>query len=210
MSGTLFIIAAPSGAGKTSLVRRLCRDIEDLKVSVSCTTRARRPGEKDGVDYHFIDTDTFNDMVSKNLFLEHELVFDHLYGTPREWVEQELAAGYDIILEIDWQGARDVKKLLPEKTVSIFVLPPSITDLEKRLHERGQDDERIIQRRMLDALGELRHFNEFDYLVVNDKFDRALAEIERIIECHRHGDEYDGPDLRAFAEQLVTEGGFLK
>lgn len=210
MNGSLFMISAPSGTGKTSLVRALCRDLDRLKVSVSCTTRARRPGEKEGVDYHFIDTDTFNEMVSKNLFLEHERVFDHLYGTPRAWVEQELAAGYDVILEIDWQGARDVRKLLPEKTVSIFLLPPSFADLEKRLRERGQDDESIIRRRMLDALGELRHFNEFDYLVVNDDFDRALAKIGRIIECHRRGKPCDTPDLRAFAEQLMTEGGFLK
>ncbi|HKK15088.1 MAG TPA: guanylate kinase, partial [Gammaproteobacteria bacterium] len=162
MPGTLFIIAAASGTGKTTLVRALCRDIERLKVSVSCTTRAMRPGEVNGVDYHFVDAATFRDMVSKNRFLEHETVFDHQYGTPRGWVEQELAAGYDIILEIDWQGARDVRALLPEQSISIFLLPPSLSVLEDRLRGRGQDDESIIRRRMQDALNEIRHFTEFD------------------------------------------------
>ncbi len=206
MTGTLFIIAAPSGAGKTTLVRKLCETVPKLKVSVSCTTRAPRPGEVDGVDYHFINDRQFADLVRENAFLEHEEVFDYRYGTPKRWVGEQLAAGNDIILEIDWQGARDVRAMLPEQVLSIFILPPAISALEQRLRSRGQDDDATIRRRMRDALTELSHFGEFDHLVINENMDTALTELRRIIEARRRGERYSGPDLRKFAESLMTEG----
>jgi len=210
MTGTLFIIAAPSGAGKTTLVRSLSNTVPNLKVSVSCTTRAPRPGEVDGVDYHFINDQQFDEMVRQKAFLEHEQVFDYRYGTPRRWLEEQLAAGNDIILEIDWQGARDVRAMLPEQVLSIFILPPAITTLEQRLRDRGQDDEKTIYRRMRDAMAELSHFGEFDHLVINVNIDTALAELRAIIEARRRRERYSGPDRRKFAESLMTEGSKIQ
>ena len=210
MTGSLFIIAAASGTGKTSLVKALCERVANLNVSVSCTTRPQRPGEKDGTEYHFIDETTFRDMVAKGAFLEHEMVFDYHYGTPRQWVVEQLALGNDIILEIDWQGARDVRALLPDNSISIFILPPAIAVLEQRLRGRGQDDEGTIRRRMRDALEEISHFGEFDYLVINDDFDKAVTELGKIIESRRSGRIYQGPDLAQFAEQLMTDGSNIK
>lgn len=210
MSGTLFIIAAASGTGKTSLVRELCKRVDKLHISISCTTRPQRPGEIDGSDYYFIDEATFTDMVAKGAFLEHETVFDYHYGTPRQWVEEQLALGNDIILEIDWQGARDVRALLPEKAVGIFILPPAFSALEQRLRDRGQDDEETIQRRMRDALEEISHYGEFDYLVVNDDFESTIAELGKIVESRRKGRVYQGPELEQFVEELMTEGGNIK
>ena len=206
MTGTLFIITAASGTGKTTLVRSLCERLDNIKVSISCTTRPKRPGEKDGVDYHFIDEQRFQEMVTENLFLEHELVFDYHYGTPRKWVEEELARGNDVILEIDWQGARDIRKLLPDQSVSIFILPPSFATLEQRLRGRGQDNDETIRKRMQDNLEELSHYREFDYLVVNASLESALGELVRIVESRRKGIDLQTPDLRNFAEQVMTEG----
>jgi len=205
MAGTLFIIAAPSGTGKTTLVRALCENIPNLLVSISCTTRTKRPGEQDGVDYYFVDDKTFDGMVAKNQFLEYECVFDYHYGTPRQWVEEQLEAGNDIILEIDWQGARDVRAMLPDKTVSIFILPPAFATLEERLRGRGQDDETTVQRRMLEAREQLSHYDEFDYLVVNDDFTSALAGLKAIIEARRRGEQYIAPDRHDFAARLMAE-----
>ena len=210
MPGTLFIIAAPSGTGKTTLVRSLCNNIPNLKVSISCTTRPKRAGEEEGVDYYFIDKKTFDEMAANNQFLEHECVFDHYYGTPKQWIEDQIAGGNDIILEIDWQGARDVRKLMPEKVVSIFILPPVFSTLEKRLVDRQQDDEKTIKRRMQDALNELSHYSEFDYLVVNDNLDHALSEIRKIVEHRRQGKPYRGPDLEEFAKRLMAEGSKIQ
>lgn len=210
MSGTLFIIAAPSGTGKTTLVRALCNNLPNLLVSISCTTRPKRTDEKEGVDYYFIDKETFDEMVRKNQFLEHECVFDHYYGTPKQWVENQLASGNDIILEIDWQGARDVRTLMPDKVVSIFILPPAFATLENRLQERRQDNEETIRRRMRDALNELSHYREFDYLVINDDLDKALMEISKIVEYRRKGEQYLGPDLKEFAESLMAEGSKIQ
>ena len=182
--GTLFIISAPSGAGKTSLVKQLVNSSEDITVSISHTTRAQRPGEVDGVDYHFIDEQEFLSMVGHSAFLEHARVFDNYYGTSQQHVERLLLDGKDVILEIDWQGARQVRRLIQDSQ-SIFILPPSSAALKERLEKRGQDNDEIIQRRMQDAVNEMSHYAEFDYLVVNDDFDQALQELRCIISANR-------------------------
>lgn len=184
MQGTLYIFAAPSGAGKTSLVKALVDSIDNIEVSVSHTTRAPRPGEIDGVNYHFIDTNKFQEMEAKGNFLEHAQVFDNFYGTARTNIEQRLAAGVDVILEIDWQGARQVREQFPE-CIGVFILPPSRESLEERLRNRGQDDDEVIARRMRDAVNEMSHYAEFDYLVVNDDFNTALAELAAIVTARR-------------------------
>ncbi len=182
--GTLFIVSAPSGAGKTSLVRALIAQMPDLELSVSHTTRPMRPGETDGVDYHFVDTDTFRAMVARGEFLEHAQVFDNHYGTARSSVEQQLAAGHDVILEIDWQGAAQVRQRMPESR-SVFILPPSLQALEERLRGRGQDPEEVIQRRMRDARNEMSHYHEFDFVVINDVFEEALGQLRCIVQSDR-------------------------
>ena len=182
--GTLFIISAPSGAGKTSLVRALRESTEGLAVSVSHTTRNQRSGEVDGKDYFFVDHDEFQDMVDRGEFLEHARVFDNYYGTSKASVEDNLQNGHDVILEIDWQGARQVRELMPQSQ-SIFILPPSLEALESRLRGRGQDEDQVIQRRMKDAITEMSHFGEFDYLVVNDVFADALTELQSIMIASR-------------------------
>jgi len=182
--GKLYIISAPSGAGKTSLVKQLVNNIEQLMVSVSHTTRPMRAGEIHGKDYFFATTEEFNHMVTHHAFLEHAKVFDNSYGTAQQSVEYQLENSIDVILEIDWQGAQQVKKKLPD-CLSIFILPPSIEILQQRLENRGQDTKKVIQRRMDDAVNEISHCHEFDYLVVNDDFDMALQELRSIILCHR-------------------------
>ena len=183
-SGNLFVIAAPSGAGKTSLVKALTDAVPQLQISVSHTTRAQRPGEVDTRDYFFIDEKQFAQMVEKQAFLEHATVFDHHYGTSRDWVMRQLSQGIDVILEIDWQGAQQIKKLFPQ-AVLIFILPPSIEALMKRLQARQQDDAETIARRMNAARDEIQHCCEFDYLVVNDQFDVALQDLQNIVLASR-------------------------
>ncbi|HXF08056.1 MAG TPA: guanylate kinase [Candidatus Acidoferrales bacterium] len=183
-SGNLFVIAAPSGAGKTSLVQALMAADPGLRFSVSHTTRPPRPGEVDGRDYHFVDPETFRRMVAEDAFLEHAEVFGRSYGTSRAAVEARLAAGEDVILEIDWQGARQIRTLMPA-CVSIFILPPSRVELERRLRGRGTDDAEVIERRLALAVAEMRHYGEFEYLVVNDAFDVALAELQAIVRAAR-------------------------
>jgi len=182
--GTLYTVSAPSGAGKTSLVAALIEANQNLTVSVSHTTRPMRPGEKDGVNYHFVDRDTFQAMLERSEFLEQAEVFGNLYGTSQLWVEEQLAAGVDVILEIDWQGAQQVKRLMPD-TRAIFILPPSRDTLRERLTSRGQDDDTVIQRRMEQAEQEMSHYIESDFLVLNGDFDTALGELQSIIACHR-------------------------
>lgn len=182
--GTLYVFAAPSGAGKTSLVKALLENMDGISVSVSHTTRAMRPGEENGIDYHFVDIPDFEKMVTENAFLEHARVFDNYYGTSRTGIEQQLALGMDVILEIDWQGAGQVRKLMPE-TIGVFILPPSRDALEQRLRGRGQDSEEIIARRMRDAQSESSHYGEFDFLVINDDFDTALADLQAIVTARR-------------------------
>ncbi len=178
--GQLFVVSAPSGAGKTSLVNELVTRHEDLAISVSHTTRSPRPGEQEGINYHFISEAQFREMVRRDAFLEYAEVFGNLYGTSREWVESQLAQGIDLILEIDWQGARQIREKLPECT-TIFVLPPSLEELERRLRGRGGDGEAVIRRRMEAAVLEMEHYREYDYLVINDDFHRAIGDLEAVI-----------------------------
>ncbi|OHV08850.1 guanylate kinase [Kushneria phosphatilytica] len=182
--GTLFIVSAPSGAGKTSLVRALVERVERLGVSVSHTTRNMRPGEVDGVNYHFVSEAEFEAMIGRGEFFEHAWVFDRHYGTSRPEVEKRLAAGEDVILEIDWQGARQVREQMPE-AVSIFILPPSRAALRERLSNRGQDTPDIIERRMRDAVSEMIHYDEYDALIINDDFAIAVDELEHLIRAER-------------------------
>lgn len=183
-AGSLFIVSAPSGAGKTSLVKALRQTCPRLAVSVSHTTRAQRPGEEHGRDYFFISRDKFLRMIEAGEFLEHARVFDNYYGTAKSTVEAALARGEDLILEIDWQGARQIRELLPQ-CQTIFVLPPSREALQDRLSARGQDDAATIARRMADAISEMSHYGEYDYLVINDDFNTALAELRAILEVRR-------------------------
>ena len=183
-TGTLFTVSAPSGAGKTSLVKALVERCRNLRVSVSHTTRAIRPGEQDGVNYHFVTERVFLSMLERTEFLEHARVFGNLYGTSGVWVERQLRQGRDIILEIDWQGVQQVKRVLPN-TRSIFILPPSRSALLQRLKLRGQDDAGTIESRMNAAVEEMSHYVESDYLVVNKDFDQALSEMQSIVDSQR-------------------------
>ena len=182
--GSLFTVSAPSGAGKTSLVNALIAQCEGLLVSVSHTTRPRRPAEVDGVNYNFVSEPGFQAILERGEFLEHARVFDNLYGTSAVWVEEQLRRGHDVILEIDWQGAQQVKRLMPDAK-AIFILPPSRDTLLERLRGRGQDDNDIIQKRMAVAVEEMSHYVESDFMVVNANFDRALAELTAIISSQR-------------------------
>ncbi|MDR5866488.1 guanylate kinase [Halomonas koreensis] len=182
--GTLFIVSAPSGAGKTSLVRELIESLDGIQVSVSHTTRPRREGEVDGVNYHFVDVAAFEAMIARGDFFEHARVFDNYYGTSRRAVEDLLAAGQDVILEIDWQGARQAREQLPE-AVSIFILPPSREELERRLAGRGTDEHAVVASRMREAVSEMSHFDEYDYLVINDDFTTALRELQSLVIARR-------------------------
>lgn len=186
MSGTstLFIVSAPSGAGKTSLLRRLLQSDRQLSLSVSHTTRAMRPGEVDGVHYHYVDQETFRALVAEDVFIEHAQVFDNFYGTSEAAVREQLAAGQDVVVEIDWQGARQVRARFPG-AVSIFIVPPSIEALRERLSGRAQDSDEIIERRMRDAQAELSHYPEYDYLLVNDQFDLALQQLADVVSAER-------------------------
>jgi len=182
--GTLFVVSAPSGAGKTSLVRALLEQDPDLWLSVSYTTRPPRAGEVDGRDYHFVDAATFESMVAAGAFVEFARVFDNAYGTAEATLREALAAGDDLLLEIDWQGARQVRERFPE-AVTVFIAPPSVAALEERLRGRGQDSDEIIARRMAQARDELLRFDEYDYLVVNDDFAQALAELQCLVTAER-------------------------
>ena len=183
-TGTLFTVSAPSGAGKTSLVTALAASCETLQVPVSHTTRVQRPGEIDGTNYHFVSEAAFLEMLDRTEFLEHARVFGNLYGTSQIWVEQQLADGVDVVLEIDWQGAQQIKHLMPASR-SIFILPPSRETLQQRLNSRGQDDAAVIDGRMAEAIAEMSHYAESDYLLVNDVFELALGEMQAIISSHR-------------------------
>jgi guanylate kinase len=178
--GRLFVIAAPSGAGKTSLVRALMERVPSLRFSISYTTREQRPTEVHGHDYFFVRPNEFQAMVERREFLEHARVFDNHYGTSKRQVDEFLAAGQDLILEIDWQGAQQIRRAMPE-CISIFILPPSRAELEKRLRGRGTDAEDVIQRRLRDAASDMTHWREFDHVIVNDEFETALGHLLAIV-----------------------------
>jgi guanylate kinase len=183
-SGLLLVVSAPSGAGKTTLVNALVSADGNIKVSVSHTTRARRGTERDGAEYHFVDEATFAKMRQSGAFLEHAQVFGNSYGTSRAAVEHELAAGHDVLLEIDWQGAQQVRRSFPA-AVSLFIVPPSRTALSARLQGRGVDDDAQIRKRTAEAVVEMSHHHEYDYLVINDRFDDALADLLAIVRTER-------------------------
>ncbi len=180
----LYIIVAPSGAGKTSLVKALIASLEHTKISVSYTTRQKRLGEEEGRDYHFVSLAEFEEKVRQNIFLEYANVFGCYYGTSKEWVKTQLKAGFDVILEIDWQGANQVKALMPE-SVTLFILPPSLAALRKRLILRGQDSEEVINYRLEQATLEISHYSDFDYLLVNNVFEDALNDLLLIFKAER-------------------------
>ncbi|KTC65432.1 guanylate kinase (plasmid) [Legionella adelaidensis] len=182
--GTLFIVAAPSGGGKTSLVRALVKNLANIEVSISHTTRDKRAGEENGINYFFIDQTEFFQMINNNEFIEHALVFNHYYGTSKAQINERLKAGIDVVLDIDWQGAQQIKRIFTD-AVGIFVIPPSLTELKTRLQMRQRDKEEIIHSRMQKAQDEMSHYPEFDYLIVNDHFEKAAAELEAIVVATR-------------------------
>lgn len=201
--GRLFVIAAPSGAGKTSLVRALMERETGLRFSISYTTRRQRPNEVHGRDYFFVSKDEFERMVDAGAFLEHARVFDNFYGTARRQVEDSLTAGQDLILEIDWQGAAQIRRAMPE-SISIFILPPSRDELERRLRGRGTDAEDVIRRRLDDAAADMTHWREFDYVVVNDVFERALADLQAVVAGNGEAARQDRPGLADLAARLTV------
>ena len=200
--GHLYVIAAPSGAGKTSLLKALMASRPGLEFSVSCTTRNPRPGEIDGRDYHFIARKDFEHLVDANEFIEHANVFGNLYGTRKSVVEAALAEGRDLILEIDWQGAAQVRKRLPE-AVQIFILPPSRAELESRLRKRASDTEDVIARRLQESTLEMSHWSDFDYVIVNREFDEALSELNAILDGQGQASRRDRPELAALTRELL-------
>jgi len=201
--GKLFVIAAPSGAGKTSLVRALMQLRPTLRFSISYTTRKQRPNERHSHDYFFVDKAEFERMVAAGDFLEHARVFDNYYGTSRQQVEQLLNEGQDVLLEIDWQGAQQIRQALPECR-SIFVLPPSRAALEQRLRGRGTDSDEVIARRLRDSLADLSHWNEFDYIVVNDDFERATEDLQAIVSGQGEHLRRDRAQLRELLARLLA------
>jgi guanylate kinase len=183
-SANLFVVSAPSGAGKTSLLKQLIKELSVVQTSISHTTRVMREGEIDGVDYHFVNANEFKDLIEADEFYEHAEVFGNHYGTSKSSIGEQLAKGIDVILEIDWQGARQIKEQLPN-SLSIFILPPSRKELESRLQGRGQDNDEIIKGRMNEAINEMSHYDEYDYMVINDDFSEAIVEIKAVIQAER-------------------------
>ena len=201
--GTLFIISAASGAGKTTLVNAVLEQVDNLVVSVSHTTRAPRDGETDGVNYHFVDNQTFEAMVEGSEFFEHAAVFGNMYGTSRQHIQEQLLKGMDVILEIDWQGARQIRQLMTD-CKSVYIVPPSTAALRERLNARGQDDEAVIQQRMHEAVSEMSHYVEFDYLIINDDFDEARDDLAAIIKGNRMLHEHQQQKHAELLAQLLT------
>jgi guanylate kinase len=201
-SGCLFVLAAPSGGGKTSLVKALLEREPGMRLSVSYTTRPPRPGEVDSVDYHFVDEPTFMALKDKGEFLEHAFVHGNWYATSATWLSKEVHAGHDVLLEIDWQGARQVREHAADSQ-SVFILPPSVGELERRLRGRKTDSEAVIQRRLKDALADMTHWTEFDHVIVNEDFATALEQLAAVIAGREQGARTDLPTVRAAAAAIV-------
>ena len=208
-SGLLLVVSAPSGAGKTSLLAALVSEDNGLRVAVSHTTRPQRQGERDGVDYHFVSQAEFETMLARNDFLEHANVFGKLYGTSSAAIVSELDQGRDVILEIDWQGAQQIRKRLPQ-AVSVFIMPPTRAALVERLNARGQDDPDVIAERSREAAIEIAHYDEFDYVVVNDRFEAALDDLRAIVTAERLRLGYRAASLKSQVEALLSEGKSIK
>lgn len=200
--GQLYVISAPSGAGKTSLVKALLESTLNLEVSVSHTTRAIRPGETDGINYHFVDESDFESIRDANGFFEWAQVFGNFYGTSSQAIQEKLADGIDVILEIDWQGARQVKALV-STAISIFVLPPSTAALRRRLTDRGQDNDEVIEGRMQAARDEIAHYSEADFIVLNDDFETALHDLQSIVRAHRLSQKIQSRELTGVIADLL-------
>lgn len=189
IKGTLYVVSAPSGAGKTSLVNAVLAQLDELEVSVSHTTRVKRDGEVDGVNYHFVSKDDFDAMATAGDFFEYACVFGNMYGTSRQHIQQQLCSGKDVILEIDWQGARQIRQQVEQKIdqcESIYIVPPSVHALRERLTSRAQDDKAVIEQRMREAVDEMSHYTEYDYLIINDDFNQARDNLAAIIIARRH------------------------
>ena len=205
-NGTLYIISAASGAGKTTLVSAVLEQLDDLEVSVSHTTRAPREGEVDGVNYHFVDKDIFEAMVENSEFIEYATVFGNMYGTSRQHIQEQLLKGKDVILEIDWQGARQIRQLMADCR-SVYIVPPSTEALRERLTSRGKDDEETITRRMQEAISEMSHYVEFDYLIINDDFDEARDNLTAIIRGNRMLHEHQQQKHADLLARLLGSAG---
>ncbi|WP_020557969.1 guanylate kinase [Thiofilum flexile] len=203
-TGQLYIVSAPSGGGKTSLLNALRLELPQAVVSVSLTTRQPRPGEEQGKHYHFVSMGEFQRQIEEDNFLEYAQVFDNYYGTSRQTVDEQLKSGFDVILEIDWQGAQQVRQRTND-VISVFILPPSQRALEERLRNRRQDSDEIIARRMRDAQRELSHYNEYDYLVINDDFDEALQDLMSIFRCQRLRMKLQQQNKASLLSQLISE-----
>ncbi len=201
-SGTLYVVAAPSGTGKTTLVKALVESIPNITVSISHTTRPKRPAEIDGVNYHFIDQNTFKDMIKQEEFLEHATVFGNLYGTSNTWVKKTLEAGNDVILEIDWQGYQQIRRLFP-KCIGIFILPPSAEALSDRLVTRNQDKPEVVKQRLADIRETVSHIHEFDYVLVNDSFETAVTDLKTIVLAGRLVERIQTRKYAKLIEQLA-------
>ena len=203
--GLMLVLSSPSGAGKTTISRAILRDEHQLAMSVSVTTRSPRPGEEHGKDYYFVSEPEYHEMVATKKLLEHAKVFDNYYGTPRDHVEQELTAGRDVMFDIDWQGTQQLKASARGDLVSVFILPPSIKELERRLRGRAQDSEDVMQRRMERAAGEMSHWPEYDYIVVNREVDESIAQVKAILTAERLRRDRR-PGLAEFVNTMRGEG----
>jgi guanylate kinase len=199
--GLMFVLSSPSGAGKTTLSRRLLAEEEGVSMSVSVTTRSPRPGEVDGKDYHFIDNAKYHELVASGELLEYATVFDHKYGTPKKQVMEALDSGHDVLFDIDWQGTRQLAERCRDDLVSLFILPPTLDELERRLRARAQDSEEVVQKRMAKAVEEISHWEEYDYVVVNEDLDKAMNHIRRILHAERFK-RWRQLDIGAFVEKL--------
>jgi guanylate kinase len=199
----LFVIAAPSGAGKTTLVKALTTRNPELRFSISYTTRPQRRNEADGVDYLFVDKAEFDRLLAAGALLESAEVFDNFYGTSREQVEEHLAAGHHVILEIDWQGARQVREAKPD-CITVFILPPSRDELERRLRGRGTDTQKVIERRLRDAISDMSHWDEFDYVIFNDDLDEAVADLESVLGGRGEASATGNPAVREAVSELLV------